>query len=129
MAGHARHGVFRMDWLDPDRRVAWQRAADRNGVTLSEFVRAVVDRAARFGDGWDGPLPWEPSSAPVGSSSAAPVPEPALERPNVWQAREFRVVRLGRPGLAKVGELVPAFEAGFAGEVASPVSEIGRAHV
>lgn len=46
---------YQLDLQSSARREAWQRAADRNGVEVSVFVKTVVDLVARF-DG--GLVPW-----------------------------------------------------------------------
>jgi hypothetical protein len=69
--------------LSPARREAWDRAAARNGLTLSVFIMSTVDRRARYDGGLEEfagpPLAHEPPAAEVleelGPASPAPAPE------------------------------------------------------
>lgn len=67
---------YQLDLQSAARREAWQRAADRNGVELSVFVKMVCDQVARFDGGlgeWPGLV--------VGSLALAPEGEDVGERP------------------------------------------------
>jgi hypothetical protein len=80
--------------LSPARREAWDKAATRNGLTLSVFIMSTVDRRARFDGGLEqfaGPrLAEELAAAEELSELAAPSPSPAPEPQECQHPHESR---------------------------------------
>jgi hypothetical protein len=94
--------------LSPARREAWDKAAHRNGLTLSVLIMVTVDRRARYDGGLEqfaGPRVADepPTAEEVEELSAfpAPAPEPELYRHPV-ELRRF----LGWATRCECGEFV-----------------------